>query len=84
MSHDVLALEAEAPSGDNALIVKVMENGRRVFPKESLKACRRRALDGYRSLPPALRNLNRCETYPVEVSHALRTLAAQLDEASRQ
>ena len=54
MSHDVLALETEALPSDNPLIVKVMESGRRVFPKGSLETSRRRTVDGYRSLPPAL------------------------------
>ena len=83
MSHDVLALETEALPSNTPLIIKVMESGRRVFPKESLEVCRRRTLDGYRSLPPALGSLEQSEPYPVEVSQALRALAAQLDEAHR-
>jgi nicotinate phosphoribosyltransferase len=79
MSHDLLALEDEMqpPSGE-PLIVKVMENGKRLFSATPLEELRDRTLAEYPHLPRALRSLEQSEPYRVDVSERLRALAAQL------
>ena len=76
---DLLALSEERHPG-TPLLVPAMRGGRRVAPPEPLETIRARALAGYEQLPPALRSLRRAEPgYRVELSDALRALAAEVD-----
>ncbi|MFB8829987.1 hypothetical protein ACE0DR_13230 [Azotobacter sp. CWF10] len=75
---DSLMLEGEAGEGQ-ALIQPVMQSGRRLAPSPSLEAVRAHALCQLDSLPPALQDLEPAPAYPVEVSDALRLMAAAID-----
>ncbi|WP_349573487.1 nicotinate phosphoribosyltransferase [Azotobacter salinestris] len=75
---DSLMLEGEAGEGQ-ALIQPVIQGGRRLAPSPSLEAVRAHALRQLDSLPPALQDLEPAPAYPVEVSDALRLMAAAID-----
>ena len=76
---DLLALAEERHPG-TPLLAPAMRAGRRLARPQTLAALRARALAGYEQLPPALRSLRKAEPgYRVEVSDALRALAAEVD-----
>jgi nicotinate phosphoribosyltransferase len=82
MLHDRLGLSREAFAGE-PLLQPVMRGGRRVGALPSLQEARRHQAAQMRGLPPALRALEPVEVpYPVEVSDAVRALAAQVDAAT--
>ena len=74
---DIVTLETERPTGA-MLLRPVMRAGRRIAPAPSLQEARDHARDQLARLPAPLRRLEPFE-YPVEISHALRTLAVELD-----
>jgi nicotinate phosphoribosyltransferase len=77
---DVIALMNERVTGE-PLLVKVMENGRRLQPPEPLEACRSRCLSELKALPENLLSLSKAEpAYPVELSPQLRQLKAAVLE----
>lgn len=81
LAADFLTIEDETAPG-TALVQPVMRAGRRIAPPEPLAAIRQRAADALRSLPERLRVLERPDgslPHPVEVSDALRQLAAEAD-----
>jgi len=78
MCGDTLTLEEEVLAGD-ALLRPWMAGGKRLQPPESLATIRERAAAGIASLPPALRELEPTDSYPVTVSPALRALAEECD-----
>jgi len=76
---DLLALETERAAG-TPLLVPAMRSGRRVAPPRELAAIRAYAREQLACLAPGLRRLAPAETpYRVEVSDALRALAAEVD-----
>lgn len=77
MSRDRVAL-ADAPGGEEPLLVPVMRAGKRVEPPPELARIRERARANLQRLPPALAKLERME-YPVEIDASLRELAARTD-----
>ncbi|GIL06207.1 MAG: nicotinate phosphoribosyltransferase pncB2 [Betaproteobacteria bacterium] len=79
---DTVAL-ADEPIDGKPLLVPVMRAGHRVAPPESLDAIRARLRSEVDALPTALTQLAIAPPYPVEISPAIRALAAQLDAASR-
>ncbi|MDP6704782.1 MAG: nicotinate phosphoribosyltransferase [Alphaproteobacteria bacterium] len=81
MAGDVLALAGEAPEGE-ALVQPVLSEGQPVGPAPSLDEIRRHSADQLVKLPAHLRRLENAPPYPVEVSAALRELAAALDRAT--
>ncbi|HEY0666408.1 MAG TPA: nicotinate phosphoribosyltransferase [Gallionella sp.] len=78
---DVVTLEDDAQPGE-ALLAPVMRGGRRIGPAMELADIRSHAADNLARLPEALRQLREPSTYPVEISPALRELAAQVDRDS--
>jgi nicotinate phosphoribosyltransferase len=74
---DVVTLEGELRDGE-ALVVPVMRNGRRL-PQPNLKAVRAHCLGQLARLPAAFPCA--VEPYPVEISPALRALAAEVDRS---
>ncbi|MFZ5539513.1 MAG: nicotinate phosphoribosyltransferase [Pseudomonadota bacterium] len=78
---DTVAL-ADEPVDGVPLLVPVMRAGRRVSPPEPLDAIRARLRGELDALPAALTQLAIAPPYPVEISPAIRTLAARLDAAS--
>jgi nicotinate phosphoribosyltransferase len=78
-SGDVLALETERHAG-TPLLAPAMRGGRRVAPPRDLAAIRAYARGQLASLAPGLRRLAPADPpYRVEVSDALRALAAEVD-----
>lgn len=78
---DRLTLADERAEGV-ALIRPAMRGGRRVQPSPGLAQVREHARRQLESLPPALRGLEPAPGYPVEVSAAVRALAATADRLS--
>jgi nicotinate phosphoribosyltransferase len=78
---DTVAL-ADEPAEGTPLLVPVMRAGRRVSPPEPLDAIRARLRSELDALPAALTELAIAPPYPVEISPAIRALAARLDAAS--
>ena len=76
---DTVGLADEDLSG-RPLLVKVMENGRRLFDRDDvLDVARARAADQLRRLPKAMRSLDPdAEPYPVNVSERLLDLRNEL------
>ena len=79
MAGDVLTLEGDRLDGE-ALIQPVMLDGRRIAPPVTLNDSRAHAARELNRLPEALKELERGPDYPVQVSHAVRQLAQQVDE----
>jgi nicotinate phosphoribosyltransferase len=84
MAGDVIALEHECAPHGEGMLRPVMRAGRRVAPPEGLDAIRDRARRSLEQLPGELRGLEGPAEYPVEISAALRGLAAQLDGARQR
>ncbi len=83
LDHDVVTLERDVQPGI-PLLRPVMSNGRRIEPRSDLHALRERTRRQLASLPRRLRELEpAAEPYRVEISPALRELAARLDEKTR-
>lgn len=78
---DRLTLADERAEGV-ALIRPVMRGGRRLQPSPGLEQVREHTRRQLESLPPALRGLEPAPGYPVEVSAAVRALAAAADRLS--
>jgi nicotinate phosphoribosyltransferase len=81
MGGDILGLEHERHPG-TPLVVPVMRGGRRVGPPVSLDDARAHAAASLAALPDALRALDGGASYAVEVTPALRALAAEVDRAA--
>jgi nicotinate phosphoribosyltransferase len=80
MVGDVVTLESDVQAGE-PLLVPVMRGGRRLVPAPALPEIRRHAVASLARLPEALRRLEDCD-YPVEISPALRELAADVDRSA--
>ena len=78
-SGDILGLE-DAPQPGEPLLIKVMEDGRRLSAPEPPTIPRDRVRAQLAALPPALRELQSASPYPVDIAPELRALAARLDE----
>jgi nicotinate phosphoribosyltransferase len=75
MIRDVIALSDEKGIVGEPLLLKVMENGRRLGPAESLETCRARCKAERSALPASLHALSKAEpAYPVEVSPGIQKL----------
>ncbi len=79
---DTVAL-ADEPVAGRPLLVPVMRAGARVAAPEALDAIRARLRGELDALPDALTQLASAPPYAVEISPAIRALAAQLDSAAR-
>jgi nicotinate phosphoribosyltransferase len=79
LDHDVVSLESEDQPGAG-LLRSVMLGGRRVAPAPGIQSLRENAARNLAALPAALRGLEPpAVPYRVEISPALRELAAQVD-----
>ncbi len=78
MAGDILSLENDDRAGE-PLIELVMQGGKRLKPAPTLAEMRARAARDLERLPEPLRRLEPGASYPVEVSEALRRLAAEVD-----
>lgn len=79
LTGDCLGLE-DMPRTGEPLLVKVMENGRRLAPSEPLDIIRDRVRMQLAALPPALRAGHGEPPYPVEIAPELRELTTRLDQ----
>jgi nicotinate phosphoribosyltransferase len=83
LDHDVVALESEDRPGVK-LLEAVMRSGKRVAPALGTQSLRENAARNLAALPQPLRGLGETvEPYRVEISPALRELAAQVDARTR-
>ncbi|MGJ0508352.1 MAG: nicotinate phosphoribosyltransferase [Methylocystis sp.] len=78
MSGDLIALAHETIAGE-PLLQPVMRAGKRVSPPPTMQECRARARETLARLPEPLRRLDPGASYGVEISDALRALAAEAD-----
>jgi nicotinate phosphoribosyltransferase len=79
MAYDTIALDGDTQPGE-PLLMRVMANGRRTVPPESLAASRRRAQRELARLPEALRSLTSApDAYPVRIAPSLEKLAREVD-----
>ena len=79
MRGDILSLENDSQAGET-LIAPVMRGGKRLAPAPTLAQIREHATRELGKLPEPLRKLEGGMEYPVEISKALRALAAQMDK----
>ncbi len=82
LDGDVVGLESESTHGE-PIMIPVMREGRRTGPAESLDVIRERAATSLAALPEPLRSLCERAEYPVEISAAVRQLAAEIDARTR-
>jgi nicotinate phosphoribosyltransferase len=83
MRHDQLRLASEHGTGE-PLLQPVMRAGRRVAPAPTLERIREHCATQLRLLPWSIRELDPAPApYPVSISAALRTLAREVDAATR-
>jgi nicotinate phosphoribosyltransferase len=78
MAGDILSLENDDQPGEPQIEL-VMQGGKRLKPAPTLAEMRARAARDLERLPEPLRRLEPGASYPVEVSEALRRLAAEVD-----
>ena len=83
MRGDVISLEDDTQTG-STLIAPVMRAGRRVAPSPSLADIRVHAARGLAGLPAPLKRLQEDVRYSVQISTALKALAAEADAATRR
>jgi len=83
MLGDYIGLHDDRLPG-TPLLECVMRNGRRSSPPETLQTIRGRTADQLARLPPALRDLDTADPYPVTVAPRLAALAARVDKATDQ
>jgi nicotinate phosphoribosyltransferase len=85
LKHDVLGLRHEAPRAGEALLVKVMEQGRPLQSRAPLGTLRQRFLDEFQRLDDAVKEIRNPAPYKVEYSETLRELQRQVgEEAARR
>lgn len=82
VAGDVLTVEDDAQDGE-ALIRPVMRGGKRIGALPALDEIRAHCAAELARLPEPLRRLEPGAAYPVEVSDALRDLAAAVDRETR-
>ncbi len=80
MVRDVVTLESDPQAGE-PLLMPVMKNGRRLAGAPGMAAVRRHATANLARLPEPLRRLEEFD-YRVEISPALRELAAEVDRSA--
>ncbi|MFH1079190.1 MAG: nicotinate phosphoribosyltransferase [Pseudomonadota bacterium] len=80
MIGDVIALEGEDDTGV-ALLVQVMNRGRRASARRALREIASRARTQMEALPPHFRNLEALPAYPVEISNSLLELQREMETA---
>jgi nicotinate phosphoribosyltransferase len=77
-AHDELTLEGRDAAGE-PLLVPFMRGGEPIEPRLTLEESREHACRQLLRLPDAMRALAPASAYPVEVSAAVRDLAAEVD-----
>ena len=80
---DILGLRSETFADSEPLLEKVMVNGRALQPP-TLASSREKFLEEFHRLDEPVKALRDPATYPIEYSHALRTLQRQVSETIKQ
>jgi nicotinate phosphoribosyltransferase len=83
MFGDVLSVESDTQSGE-PLLELVLRDGRRIASSPSLEDSRARAAREPEQLPDPLRRLEPGAQYLVEVTDAVKRLAAEVDHRLAQ
>jgi nicotinate phosphoribosyltransferase len=78
MRGDIVSLATDSQPGE-PLIVPIMRAGKRIVPAPTLAAIKEHAARELARLPAPLQGLESGTEYPVQISKALTTLAAQMD-----
>lgn len=79
--QDRLVLATELAQFDEILLLeKVMANGKRLMPEETLATIRQRTQQNVAQLPEAVKRLDRPDPYPVVISEALQQLTEQINQ----
>src|SRR5215475_5447744 len=78
MRGDIVSLATDSQPGE-PLIVPIMQAGKRIAPAPTLAHIREHAARELARLPAPLQGLESGTEYPVQISKALATLAAQMD-----
>ncbi len=78
LSGDIITVEGDRPQG-SALLIQVMQRGRRLAPGPSLLEIRRHAGLALGQLPDTLRGLEGAAPYEARIATALIELAQQVD-----
>jgi len=79
IKEDLLALQDEENvTGGDPLLVKVLENGKVVYPLPKLKVIRERTMSGVARLPAKYRELTNPQAMPVHLSSRLERLSESL------
>lgn len=76
--YDVIALREEEHAGAEALLQKVMADGRRLHPAEPLNVLRDRLKAEMAGLGDVFKRIREPETFPVRVSERLEALQGQV------
>lgn len=79
LQSDTVALEHGDPQPGEPLIQPFMHTGQHLHPEPVLHALRKQTLANYQRLSAAMAMLEQAPVYPVAISEALQTLAAQID-----
>jgi nicotinate phosphoribosyltransferase len=82
MVGDVLSLESDTQTGI-PLIIPAIIKGKRAINLPSLSQTRDHTARNLARLPPALQQIEPTAAYPVEISSALKKLAAEVDQRSK-
>lgn len=84
LKEDVLALRGEALDGAAPLLVKVMDQGKRLLPSPPLEEIRRRFGAELERLPAPYKSLAEAPpAYPVRLSEGLTRLSQELSEQAK-
>ena len=75
IKSDRLGLQNEQPQdNEQSLLIKVMQDGKRLQPAETLSQIRQRTANSVASLTSEVRNINNSQNFTVNISNALRSL----------
>ncbi|MGR9053455.1 MAG: nicotinate phosphoribosyltransferase [Gammaproteobacteria bacterium] len=75
---------ADAPESGQALLQRVMKDGRPTAPTPSLEDIRANSRRQLQTLPESFRSLEASDPYPVAISEALQKLAQSVDRVLRR
>jgi nicotinate phosphoribosyltransferase len=81
IARDVIGQDSETVEGARQLMRKVMANGRRLRPPETLQALRERCSDAVDRLSPELKSLEEKHEYSVETTPDLQALLTKMQRA---
>jgi nicotinate phosphoribosyltransferase len=84
LSEDIIALRTESIAGADALLERVLREGKITAPLPTLKDARNRCREELERLPEIYRSIINPARYPVQFSAGLRELRDSLQKQARQ